>query len=412
MYLTKKRIPIYFDIGLIIIACFIAFFGVIDFYENIRNLILWKLFIVVSGLNIIFLYFFDGYYSSIKGTKFDIRNDFFSILKGVIFSFTVLLLIFIMNSSWRDPEFFLNLCFSMLMILILLFGSRFFEFKFFYKNKKRCLIILTRNKMIFENIKKDIISHLGNTWLILRLSQDGLFDILPFDEEKEVFTQNPENYFDVCTQNMTIDINVLKNIILDKEYKSIVVTDQTGYKDSVVSQMLVFCYDNQIPVLNCFDFYENLCQKALIFSSDGRWFWDFSYLRYSLSNFFVKRLFDTLFAFVLLSFLFVPCILIGLIIKCESKGPVFFVQERVGLKRKPFKMFKFRTMLPHRDDSDQWPKVETNMITRFGGVLRKTGLDEIPQLINIIKGEMSFVGPRPARPEVAIMHCNNIPFFA
>ena len=91
-------------------------------------------------------------------------------------------------------------------------------------------------------------------------------------------------------------------------------------------------------------------------------------------------------------------LLIAIIIKIDSKGPVFFKQKRIGANRKYFNIIKFRTMridtpadLPTHllNDPDQW-------ITRVGKVLRKTSLDELPQLINIIKGEMSLVGPRPA----------------
>ena len=96
--------------------------------------------------------------------------------------------------------------------------------------------------------------------------------------------------------------------------------------------------------------------------------------------------------------LFIPGIIISIIIKCESKGPVFFKQKRVGKGKKHFMIYKFRTM---RTDT---PKdVPTHMlnnpdlyVTKIGKVLRKTSLDELPQIINILKGDMSIVGPRPA----------------
>ncbi len=114
----------------------------------------------------------------------------------------------------------------------------------------------------------------------------------------------------------------------------------------------------------------------------------------------VKRVFDICFsAFVL----FVASPLIGLIailIRLTSKGPIFFVQERIGLNGLPFRMFKFRTMqASSSSESDtRWTTEEDPRRTRLGTLLRKTSLDELPQFINVLKGDMSVVGPRPERP--------------
>jgi Undecaprenyl-phosphate glucose phosphotransferase len=92
--------------------------------------------------------------------------------------------------------------------------------------------------------------------------------------------------------------------------------------------------------------------------------------------------------------------LIALIIRLTSSGPIFFVQERVGLNGKPFRMYKFRTMNSgSKSESDtQWTNAEDSRKTVFGSLLRKTSLDELPQFINVLKGDMSVVGPRPERP--------------
>ncbi len=113
-----------------------------------------------------------------------------------------------------------------------------------------------------------------------------------------------------------------------------------------------------------------------------------------------KRVFDICFSFTVL-ILMAPIIgLIALIIRLTSRGPVFFVQERIGLNGKPFKMFKFRSMRAgSRAESDtEWTTCEDNRRTAFGTLLRKTSLDELPQFINVLKGDMSVVGPRPERP--------------
>ncbi|MBR5496230.1 MAG: sugar transferase [Oscillospiraceae bacterium] len=113
---------------------------------------------------------------------------------------------------------------------------------------------------------------------------------------------------------------------------------------------------------------------------------------------FVKRFFDftlSLMAFIVLS----PILLIvALAIKLDSQGPVFFKQERVGKDGKLFTIYKFRSMstAAPKDCPTHMLEGSTSFITKVGGFLRKTSLDELPQLINIIKNDMSIIGPRPA----------------
>lgn len=116
---------------------------------------------------------------------------------------------------------------------------------------------------------------------------------------------------------------------------------------------------------------------------------------------FLKRAFDIFFALVFLLLLAVPMLVIAIIVKLSSKGPVLYYQARLGLNGKPFNVIKFRTM---RQDAEaagiQWSMGDDDpRITPVGRVLRKTHLDELPQLWCILVGNMSVVGPRPERPE-------------
>lgn len=112
---------------------------------------------------------------------------------------------------------------------------------------------------------------------------------------------------------------------------------------------------------------------------------------------FFKRLFDFIFSFCCLIVLALPMLIIAIAVRCDSKGPAFFKTERVGVNGKPFKFYKFRSMrtdapkdcAPMLLDSDAY-------ITKLGSFLRKSSLDELPQLICILKGDMSLIGPRPS----------------
>ncbi|MFD2203717.1 exopolysaccharide biosynthesis polyprenyl glycosylphosphotransferase [Shivajiella indica] len=116
----------------------------------------------------------------------------------------------------------------------------------------------------------------------------------------------------------------------------------------------------------------------------------------NVMNWGLKRLFDIVFSLLVTVFILSWMIpLVGLLIKLESKGPIFFIQERNGVNNKVFKCLKFRSMTPN-DYSDTKQAVKNDpRVTRIGALLRKTSLDEMPQFLNVLFGDMSIVGPRP-----------------
>ena len=115
----------------------------------------------------------------------------------------------------------------------------------------------------------------------------------------------------------------------------------------------------------------------------------------------IKRLFDIIFSLVGIVFLLPIFIVVSILIKIDSLGPIFFLQKRVGLNGDIFKIIKFRTMRVNHNNS-LTVTVENDMrITRIGKILRKYKIDEIPELINVLIGDMSLVGPRPDVPGYA-----------
>lgn len=127
----------------------------------------------------------------------------------------------------------------------------------------------------------------------------------------------------------------------------------------------------------------------------------------------LKRTFDIIFVLIALP-LVLPLIAIsGLLIKIESKGPIFHIQERLGQYGVPFDLIKLRSMIHHAEQISGpcWSKENDQRITRVGRVLRKLRLDELPQLLNVLKGEMSLIGPRPIRKYFADLLEKDIPYY-
>lgn len=124
---------------------------------------------------------------------------------------------------------------------------------------------------------------------------------------------------------------------------------------------------------------------------------------------FVKRAFDVVSCGVALIILAIPMAIIAIKIKSESAGPVIYAQRRVGLNGKVFEVYKFRSMYTDAEARGaQWATEGDPRVTPFGRVMRKTRLDEIPQFWNVVKGDMSLIGPRPERPAFHDEFCKRI----
>lgn len=115
-------------------------------------------------------------------------------------------------------------------------------------------------------------------------------------------------------------------------------------------------------------------------------------------NIVLKDIFDRVLSCVLLCLFSVPLLLIAMLVKLTSNGPVFYRQERIGMDNQRFEILKFRTMRPQHDELPGWTVEKDLRRTAIGKFLRPMGLDELPQLINVLKGQMSLVGPRPEQP--------------
>ncbi len=164
-----------------------------------------------------------------------------------------------------------------------------------------------------------------------------------------------------------------------------------------------------IKFYNHKDFYEKLLRRVYLSQLNETWFLE--NINYTQKRFYnlVKRFLD-LVAGVFTTVIFaVTYPFVALVIKLESKGPVLFVQERVGQGNKIFKIIKYRTM--DSTTYTDWTQVNDSRITKVGKILRKIRMDELPQCINLLKGEVSLVGPRPERPHLVDDLCKQVPFY-
>ena len=151
---------------------------------------------------------------------------------------------------------------------------------------------------------------------------------------------------------------------------------------------------------NYLEFYETYENKLPISHLSPKWFLENTGFEIYHNNFNLKakRLLDLIFAMLIGIFAAPVIILAAIIVKLESKGPIFFIQERIGEGNRKFNIVKFRSMTTDAEkDGPQWASKNDNRVTKFGKIMRATRIDELPQLWNVLRGEMSFVGPRPER---------------
>lgn len=235
------------------------------------------------------------------------------------------------------------------------------------------------------------------------------------DEVEQAITENPQLGYRIAAKIDTAaaerDPATLEAAVQEKDVNLVVVPRHLK-RNNTLAGALYRLFGRGITVIDLASFYELVLHKIPLADLEETWFLENIE---SVARFYdpLKRSLELLFA-ILIGIVFLPlAILFAIIIKLTSPGPVIYKQERVGHYGRSFMLYKFRSM---RNDAEkngpQWAAGFTDpRITPFGKLMRWTHLDELPQLWNIIRGDISFVGPRPERPQIVDDLKKQIPYY-
>ncbi len=175
---------------------------------------------------------------------------------------------------------------------------------------------------------------------------------------------------------------------------------------------LLTCKVKGIHIEDGITFFEGLTGKILVENVNPAWLVFSEGFQFTRMSYLLKRAMDVVLSVLGLVATLPITIPIAILIKLDSPGPVFYLQERVGEKDRNFKVIKFRSMRTDAEkDGAVWAMKNDTRVTRIGGFIRKVRIDEIPQFLNVLKGEMSFVGPRPERPVFVEKLTKTIPYY-
>lgn len=230
---------------------------------------------------------------------------------------------------------------------------------------------------------------------------------------KGIVTDSPEAIEKYQNQYPIYSIENLKNTLVSEPIDELLYC-QTNLDQKLISDLVYICLELGVTFRVTSQILDLTSTKAKVYYLGDTPYFTFQNTPKQSINLAIKTIFDKVFSFLVLLGLSPLLILIAIAIKCDSKGPVFFKQIRSGLRGREFYVYKFRSMCDNAEsmlddlqseneqDGPVFKIKNDKRITRVGKFLRKTSLDELPQFINVLKGDMSVVGPRPPLPsEVA-----------
>lgn len=283
-----------------------------------------------------------------------------------------------------------------LNIIFIFFWRKIFENIFSRKGSEQDKILVIGNSPIVNDIKS-----------IIREGNDINRDSLVFIKE---YTENPGTVY----INGSRTGKRLYDMVSENKFKTIVISERLSDFPLLKKQLLDLKFGG-VAIYDAPYFYEALTGKVAVNHIKDSWFLFHNQGEVFNPYFYrkIKKILDRLFALIgiILSspLMFIAAIAIIL----TSRGPVFFKQERLGQNEQPFTIIKFRTMIndAEKTTGPKWASLDDTRITKVGKLLRKTRIDELPQLFNVLKGDMSFVGPRPIRKHFADILAKNTPFY-
>lgn len=346
-----------------------------------------------------------AFYLHVFGSVFEMYNlqtssNQFQIIKSIILTSSTTVLVYLLTPLYTPvlPSNRLQIIFFFLAIFMALLLWRIFYVKFlashrFYKN---AILVCDKEQL------QELISGLENA--------DPHYKIIGF------VNSDGDHSFDINLKGtVNIKADELEFYVRNNSISEIVIASQKteGITVNLYNQ-LIHLLENGITIKEYTQVYENLTQRIPVqyVSRDFYRYFPFSRSNQNQLYLLITRLIEIVFSLIglLIGMVVLPLILIGNLI--GNRGNLFYIQERVGKNGKVFKIFKYRTMVKNAEANGAvFTTLNDNRITPFGKFMRKTRLDEFPQFINILKGDMGIIGPRPERPFFVQEIATVMPFY-
>lgn len=339
------------------------------------------LLIWVAGVNLSALYIFGAYDI---GTEITGLERFLRILFSVLLGFGLFTGFIYLTRS----EVYGILGRGVLLTSYLLFLAYAFTLRVLFNKRLRYLRTFQWNWLAFGDISS-----------IQRLSQDAKKNS-SIGQIETVLVEEPDDFKLVTTK-------------LSEPWSGIIIACKIPLPEDLSNQFLKLRLDG-LQMVSLTQIYEHFWKKLPVHYLENSWLLTtegFS-ITHNPVGLRVKRLMDILLSILLFLFTWPIFIITMVSIKLDSPGPVFYKQTRTGKNGKSFSIIKFRSMTTDAEKNGaQWAQKSDSRITRVGKWIRLTRIDELPQIINVLKGEMSFIGPRPERPEFNVQLEKEIPYY-
>lgn len=309
------------------------------------------------------------------------------------------------NTHFSD-EFFALVRIVFLAMLIIA-GAAFFYREFSYSRVVYVLVGIV--VIIFLSLERYIIHHFEQWWYRRGHDVKNILILGSGESAQKLFssfTTHPERgyvprgiYETSNSLNKQEISTKIPELIRTLHIDTIIIATQEQ-EHSVVYEIVRACEGLDVEIMFVPNILDVMTSQVRIHYIEGIPLLSLKAPALSTWNRFLKRLFDILFSITVLILLSPLFILLMVLIKLDSRGPIFYLQERIGLDGKLFRVIKFRSMKvdAEKETGPVWAQKNDPRTTRIGKFLRRFSLDELPQLINVLKGDMSIVGPRPERP--------------
>jgi len=348
-----------------------------------------------------------GFYIIMFGTVFEMYNlqvasNQFQIIKSIVLTSSTTVLIYLLTPVYTPvlPSNRLQIVFFYIAIFLALFFWRMFYVRFLASNRFSKKVILICDKDQLEELVLGLESVDPHYKVMGYINSDSINDTI--EKSKNHFVEN-------------IDINKLEDFVTKNSVSEVVIASQKtdGITVNLYNQ-LIHLLESGFVIREYTQVYENITQRIPVqyVARDFYRYFPFSRSNQNQLYLLVVRIVEVIISLlgVSLGVLLSPFILIGNLI--GNKGKLFYTQERVGKNGKIFKILKFRTMKTNAETNGAvFAAINDSRVTAFGKFLRKTRIDEFPQFINILKGDMGVIGPRPERPVFVKEIAEVMPFY-